>query len=439
MGADAPSQDSQDPNAEGFETPPPNPPRLERSKRKVPYLLDDMAGCADDDDEDDEEQPSKRARKQKNPKKKTAYLYKSKSHSLTWPQAVETPKSEIMEALHNCVAKMSSKMRSGSAEIEMAFIAKENHKDGNTHYHAYVKTTKAVYVYPESWDWTTKISTAEGERTALMHGNYQSTKCVKDWVEYIQKDDPDVLCFGKTDIKTVIRARKSHTAVFCQKVLEAGAITQEILHDHPEMLLKLDVTKRNLELYNDMKCAEAARVAAPNTWYSWQKSCLDFVTKPISTEQSKREITWFIDYEGNNGKTFLAKFLVANHRAYYVNGGKRADIIHAWRGEQIVVFDFSREKADAMEGMYGCIEQIKNGIAFSGKYESRVKNYPVPWVICFSNWRPDTDKLSDDRWGQGPYNIVDKVAMTDSGEQANFAWLFPDSAIDEMIDDLLDS
>lgn len=44
------------------------------------------------------------------------------------------------------------------------------------------------------------------------------------------------------------------------------------------------------------------------------------------------------------------------------------------------------------------IEQIKNGIYFSGKYESQMKYDKPPHVVVFSNTMPDQSKLSADRW-----------------------------------------
>ena len=112
--------------------------------------------------------------------------------------------------------------------------------------------------------------------------------------------------------------------------------------------------------------------------------------------QDNREITWVVDFKGGKGKTFMSKWLVAMHDAFYVDKGKQSDIIHAYQDQEYVVFDLCREKEEHFR--YAMLETFKNGIAFSGKYESSTKMFPFAKVVVFSNWEPERKKLSQDRW-----------------------------------------
>jgi len=47
---------------------------------------------------------------------------------------------------------------------------------------------------------------------------------------------------------------------------------------------------------------------------------------------------------------------------------------------------------------YGAMEKIKNGFYMSSKYESKPIIRNCPHIICFANFEPDYDKLSQDRW-----------------------------------------
>jgi len=47
---------------------------------------------------------------------------------------------------------------------------------------------------------------------------------------------------------------------------------------------------------------------------------------------------------------------------------------------------------------YGAIEQVKNGLVFSGKYESSMLIFNPPHVVIFANDTPDESMYSNDRW-----------------------------------------
>lgn len=129
--------------------------------------------------------------------------------------------------------------------------------------------------------------------------------------------------------------------------------------------------------------------------------------------QDDRKVLWYVDEKGGHGKTFLAKWLMVNRGAFYVQGGAHKDIAHAYGLEDYVVFDFTRDKEEICS--YSMIETIKNGIIFSPKYESGVKlKENGAKVIVFSNWEPDTSKLSADRWCK--HNLPEETPFTIAAE-----------------------
>lgn len=69
----------------------------------------------------------------------------------------------------------------------------------------------------------------------------------------------------------------------------------------------------------------------------WQ---LDLVK--ILDSQNDRQITWIYDKDGNSGKTYFAKYLVANKDCIYFNNSKNADIFYAYEGEDYICYDFCR-------------------------------------------------------------------------------------------------
>lgn len=92
----------------------------------------------------------------------------------------------------------------------------------------------------------------------------------------------------------------------------------------------------------------------------------------------------------------MARWLIATEEAFYISGGKTADIALAYAQQQLVIFDFARDQEERVN--YHCIEKFKDGLIWSPKYNSKTKIFRPPHVLVFSNFEPDRTKLSADRW-----------------------------------------
>ncbi len=115
-----------------------------------------------------------------------------------------------------------------------------------------------------------------------------------------------------------------------------------------------------------------------------------------------RTVNWFWEANGNWGKTQAAKYMVDYMDAVYV-AGKAADIkycIQSYimkfkRSPPIVILDIPRTKSDYIN--YTAMEEVKNGIFFSTKYESVGVRFNAPHLIVFANVAPDLASMSQDR------------------------------------------
>lgn len=140
----------------------------------------------------------------------------------------------------------------------------------------------------------------------------------------------------------------------------------------------------------------------------WQKKLWDIV----NGEPDKRKIIWVWEDKGNSGKTSITHDIIVdmmkqNKLALCVSG-KAADIKAAIaasmapkKGEgkepTAVIWDVPRTRENYMD--YAALEEIKNAMFFSGKYESgMVMCTTTPHVIVMANFPPDKTKLSEDRW-----------------------------------------
>ena len=129
--------------------------------------------------------------------------------------------------------------------------------------------------------------------------------------------------------------------------------------------------------------------------YDWQNKIVSMVQE----EPDDRTIHWIYDYEGNRGKSALVKYLCVNEHAMLISG-KGADIKYqiasAVFPPDIVVYDIPRRAEGYVN--YCALEEIKNGVFCSPKYESKMVIMPTPHVICFANFKPNLESMSKDRW-----------------------------------------
>lgn len=141
-------------------------------------------------------------------------------------------------------------------------------------------------------------------------------------------------------------------------------------------------------------------------WHVWQQGLKAY----LHGEPDNRKIHWYWEATGNVGKTTLCKHLCMTMGALYVSG--KADNIKFAIAKmtvkpKIVLFDCPR----SMQGYlsYQAIESVKNGIFFSGKYESEMVMFNPPHIICFANYPPAMENLSADRWMIHPIGPIDMM------------------------------
>lgn len=110
-----------------------------------------------------------------------------------------------------------------------------------------------------------------------------------------------------------------------------------------------------------------------------------------------RSIVWVYDKNGGIGKTFFCKYMYTNYDAFYCSPAKGADIIHMYNNQRIILYDIPR-CVDEEYVNWGVIEKLKDGIVFSGKYNSCLKYRNAnAHLMVFSNNMPPLAKFSADR------------------------------------------
>lgn len=214
-------------------------------------------------------------------------------------------------------------------------------------------------------------------------------------MEYCQKDG-NYKEAGKKPLSKkaagTIGAKAGHTKI--KELINQGKTYLEIFDEIGDQAIRY---KRSIEQTIGLKKIQIEKDAAKAEMLKaklreWQADVLKLLE-----QQDERKILWIFDKEGNHGKTWLAKYLLATKDAMYVDNSKKADAAYAWDGQDYIVFDFTRQQEEHIN--YGTIEGLKNGIIFSSKYESTTKySKKIIKIIIMANWKPNVGALSMDRW-----------------------------------------
>lgn len=170
------------------------------------------------------------------------------------------------------------------------------------------------------------------------------------------------------------------------QAIKAGRTIPELLEEFPEEVLKFH---GGVEFA--IRALQSPTFNPPvHPLYPWQAK----LERIALSAPDERTIWSIVDLVGNTGKSWFCKYMHKTHGAMILENGKTADIAHAYGGERIVMIDLAK----AVEGVnYQIIEALKNGVLFSGKYDSRTKYYDCPHVFLFSNWELDASRFTRDK------------------------------------------
>lgn len=137
----------------------------------------------------------------------------------------------------------------------------------------------------------------------------------------------------------------------------------------------------------------------------WQRAIEKLITE---TEPDGRSINWYWEFKGGVGKSSFCKYLFVKHKCLIIQGGKLADIMNILFNTDMervsaLVIDIPRTNENKVS--YAAIECILNGMITNTKFETGIKVFNPPHVVVFSNFEPEAEKLSADRW---KINHIDK-------------------------------
>lgn len=217
--------------------------------------------------------------------------------------------------------------------------------------------------------------------------SFQEEKCPKTlrhhlqgYVKFKTKKRP-VSVFGDIDNTIhweVMKGSLDQSTIYCQKENTKVQGGKEYRQNVPRMVDKVG-------------------------WAHLSQENRDFLDPIIEEPFDYRTIHWVCDPKGGWGKSLIQKYLVDNHTTLMVAGAGKdmAYALKTYHEENDMWPDFvvcNLPKSTKEEYIsYGMLEMIKDGLLFSGKYESGQLRFPPVKLIVFANMVPGMDEWSEDR------------------------------------------
>jgi len=140
----------------------------------------------------------------------------------------------------------------------------------------------------------------------------------------------------------------------------------------------------------------------PQKLFLWQSFILSLVSSDTSDDRS---IIWIYNPEGQMGKSTLSNIIAEDYNGCVITTTNYNDALHYVRNHtdhnghpKVIVLDITRS-THISNDVYRIVEGLKSPQTMSGKYDSKCLGFPfIPFVLVFSNSKPDINKLTLDRW-----------------------------------------
>lgn len=225
----------------------------------------------------------------------------------------------------------------------------------------------------------------------LTLNDLQSCKSTKAAVKYVSKEDYRAVLWN---------VDKDYAALPYKCYKQANYYDRLALWSYPYCSLQPGQQRYYKELFHefsDMKEYENETLFWDNfTLLPWQTFILD-----VLLSQNARSLLWVCDYVGNAGKSTFAKYLQHQYKYMNCRNSRTRDVAQLYNHEVGVCIDINRQAKNHVN--YDVLEQFKDGVVFSAKYESRIKKpkgtlLGYCHLIVMANFLPDFEILSEDRW-----------------------------------------
>lgn len=132
--------------------------------------------------------------------------------------------------------------------------------------------------------------------------------------------------------------------------------------------------------------------------WPWQQTVVD-----SANTWDTRSVNVILDTAGHTGKSTLATYIgvykIGRQLPPFNDHKDLMRVVMDVPTSKLYMFDLPRAmNKDRLHSLYAAIETIKNGYAYDDRYSFREKYFDCPTIWVFSNFLPDSNHLTTDRW-----------------------------------------
>ena len=226
--------------------------------------------------------------------------------------------------------------------------------------------------------------------TILGQCHCQPTRLLTESVEYCKKDG-DFVEWGTLPASASQKDKSQTELEAFKQSIQEGVYEEKVLRElHSSVWASCEKFCR--QYIDDNKPKHAVTAYPLRPWQATLHAALILPPDP-------REIKFIIDINGNQGKSWFARYYMGLHEnTQIIVPGRKQDMAYVVNPDtRVFFFDCPRSKQGEFI-QYDFLEELKNGMIFSTKYESRAKFLATPHIVVLMNEHPDMSKLSNDRY-----------------------------------------
>lgn len=207
--------------------------------------------------------------------------------------------------------------------------------------------------------------------------------------EYCKKE-ADYVEIGQLPVE---QGKRSDIIKFKEWIMEqpTAPTERDVAEHYPALYLRYRSSAMSM-----VRLLAAGPTLVSGQFREWQSG----LNEQLELDPDDRTIAFYVDENGGKGKSWFVRYYISKHgdKTQRLSVGKRDDIAYCIdTTKSIFLFDIPRGCMQYLQ--YPILEQLKDQMIFSPKYESCSKIIPHKvHVVVFSNEEPDRTLMTHDRY-----------------------------------------